>query len=420
MAESVLMKLSDLASELGVSVPAILPRIVPLDSELFCANPRAVELSPTLEAKIRAELSNVDEPATKKERADRSKRRSGKANQRKPVIGTTIRKLAAEYGLSPDELLKKAHSMGFGDLRVDSTVSDVQLGHLYKALNPEISTTFGDSSEPTLTAVLQNAAPLRDSGTSTKRRASLNSGRIRVALLAKNWNCSEETVIEACRCSRVEIFGEDTPRLAISDVERVKAIMVASGDVRKKWGDRDEIRLGKVAAYLGLSLSTLRGLCVLEKITVGRRDQITANDVSCILVAHSRGATSLDGDVGRRPDAPKQHLATETQGVSVVRTMILNGMNLAEQDFSNEDLQGVSFVACNLIRAKFVNADLRGVDFSDANLLYANFDSAVIEGACFTRADLRWANFQGTAPNVGQFAEAIIEGAVVPSEERAL
>lgn len=421
MAESVLMKLSDLAAELGFSVPAILPRIVPLDSELFCANPGAIELSPTLEAKIRAELVNeVHVAGTQKIEANRPKRRASKAFRRKSVVRTTIRDLAVEYGLAPEELLRTAHSMGFGDLSVWSKISDTQLAHLYKALNPQMPTTFGDSSEPTLTTALQNATPLRDSGTSTKRRATQNSGRIRVSLLAKNWNCSEEAVSEACKCSRVEILGEDIPRISISDVENVFASLVALGDVRKKWGDREDIRLSKVAAYLGVSLSIVRELCISKDVMVGRRDHVATIDAAFILVAYRRGGPSLDGRIGLEPDAPVQHLATETQVAAVARTLILNGMNLEDQDFSNTDLQGVSFVACNLIRAKFVKADLRGVDFSDANLRYATFDNAVIEGACFTRADLRWANFQGTAPSVGQFAEAIIEGAVLPSEESAL
>ena len=420
MAESVPMRLSDLASELGVSVPVILPKIASLDSELFCENPGALELSPVLEAKIRAELVNEGRAtATQRIEASRPKKRATRAARRKTVVRTTIEDLAVEYGLAPEELLKTAHSMGFGDLSVWSKISDAQLAHLYKALNPEMPTTFGDNSEPTLTTALQNATPLRDSGTSTKRRATQNSGRIRLSLLAKNWNCSEDAVSEACKCSRAEILGEDTPRISISDVENVFASLVALGDVRKKWGDREDIRLSKIATYLGVSLNTVKELCSLEDVMVGRRDHVVAIDAALILAAYRRGAPSLDGGIGIKSDAPEQHLATETQGAAVVRTLILNGMNLEEQDFSSADLQGVSFVACNLIRAKFVKADLRGVDFSDANLRYATFDNAVIEGACFARADVRWANFQGTKPSIGQFAEAINEGAVWPSDESA-
>lgn len=420
VAESVPMRLSDLATELGVSVPVILPKIASLDSELFCENPGALELSPVLEAIIRAKLANEERTtATKKKEANRPKRRAAKAVRRKTVVRPTIQDLAVEYGLAPEELLKTAHSMGFGDLSVLSKISDAQLAHLYKALNPEMPTTFGDSSEPTLTTALQNATPLRDSGTSTKRRATQNSGRIRLSLLAKNWNCSEDAVSEACKCSRAEILGEDTPRISISDVENVFASLVALGDVRKKWGDREDIRLSKVAAYLGVSLSIVKELCALEDVMIGRRDHVVAIDAANILVAYARRAPSLQGGKGLGLGTSEQHLKIQNQAASEVKTLILDGTNLEEQDFSNEDMRGVSFVACNLIRAKFVNTDLRGVDFSDAVLRYATFDSAVIEGACFARADVRWANFQGTKPSVGQFAEAIIEGAVWPSGESA-
>lgn len=414
------MKLSDLAAELGVSVPTILPRIASLDNELFCANPGSVELSQTLEANIRAELSKVvGVTATTKVRTGRSKKRFGQPVRGNAVVKTTVTEMAAEHNLAANELLTRAHSMGFLDLSINSTLSDNQLNQLYKALNPEMPTTFGDSSEPTLTTALQNATPLRDSGASTKRRATQNSGRIRLSLLAKNWNCSEAAVSEACKCSRAEILGEDIPRISISDVENVFASLVALGDVRKKWGDRGDIRLSKVAAYLGVSLSIVKELCSLEDVMVGRRDHVVAIDAANILVAYARRAPSLQGGKGLDLGTSEQHLKIENQAPSEVKTLILDGTNLEEQDFSNEDMRGVSFVSCNLIRAKFVNTDLRGVDFSDAVLRYATFDSAVIEGACFARADLRWTNFHGTKPSVGQFAEAIIEGAVWPSGESA-
>lgn len=409
------MKLIDLAAELGLSVPTILPKIVSLSDEFFCANPGAVELSQELEQKIRVQLSRADLAKTSPRlRPSRPKRQSSKPSSKAATARVTLTGLANEYGLHPEQLLETAHSMGFGDLGLKSVLSIAQLDQLYKVLNPDVTTTFGDSSSATLETALLNAAPLRESGSSTKRRMGHNSGRIRIELLARNWNHPSDLIVEACRCARVEIFGEDTPRIAVRDGDAVQAGVAAIREVHDKWGDRDAIRLTKIALYLGRDLASIRQVCADESIIADRRDHVDAVEAARIILVAKQADTTRAEDSTTDKEPSRQQLTDDVQSAVARSTLFLNGMALEEQDFSNEDLSGVSFVGCNLLRAKFVNTDLRGADFTGAILRYANFDGALIDGACFTRADLRWAVLLGTTYDESQFAESLLDGATLP------
>ena len=412
------MKLIDLAAELGLSVPTILPRIVTLSDEFFCANPGAVELSQDLEEKIRVQLSSAGvTKASPRLRPSRPKRQASKPSGKAATARVTLTSLANEYGLRPEQLLETARSKGFGNLGLESVVSIAQLNQLLKALNPDVTTTFGDSSDATLETALQKASPLRVSGSSTKRRVGLNSGRIRIELLARNWNCPSELIVEACRCARVEMFGDDTPRIAVRDGDAVQAGLAAIREVHEKWGDRDAIRLTKIALYLGRDLASIRRVCADESIIADRRDHVDAVDAARVILVVKRADTTRADDSTNEKEPPRQQLADDAQSAATRSTLFLNGMALEEQDFSNEDLSGVSFVGCNLLRAKFVNTDLRGADFTGAILRYANFDGALIDGACFTRADLRWAVLRGTTYDESQFAESLLDGAILPGPE---
>jgi hypothetical protein len=304
--------------------------------------------------------------------------------------------------------------MGFGDLRLESVVSIAQLNQLLKALNPDVTTTFGDSSSATLETALLMASPLRESRSSTKRRVGQNSGRIRIELLARNWNCPSELITEACRCARVEMFGDDTPRIAVRDGDAVQAGLAAIREVHEKWGERAAIRLTKIALYLGRDLASIRRVCADESIIADRRDHVDAVEAARIILVAKQADTTRAEDSTTDKEPSRQQLTDDVQSAVTRSTLFLNGMALEEQDFSNEDLSGVSFVGCNLLRAKFVNTDLRGADFTGAILRYANFDGALIDGACFTRADLRWAVLLGTTYDESQFAESLLDGATLP------
>mgnify|MGYP003337698265 CR=1 FL=1 len=412
------MKLIDLAVELGFSVPTILPRIVSLSDEFFCANPGAVELSQDLERKVRAQLSGAEvAKSSPRLRPSRPKRQASKQARKVATARATVTSLATEYRLRPEQLLETAHSMGFRDLGPKSVLSIAQLEQLHKALNPDVTTRFGDSSSATLETALQKASPLRVSGPSTKRRVGHNSGRIRIEILARNWNCPLETIAEACRCARVEIFGEDTPRVAIANVGVVEAGVSAIREVREKWGDRDAIRLTKIALYLERDLATIRQVCAEESIIVDRRDHVAALDAARVILLFRLVDTSQADDSTTDKDPSSQLSSDAARTVVTHPAMSLNGMTLEDQDFSNEDLSGVSFVGCSLVRAKFVNTDLRGADFTGAILRYACFDGALIDGACFTRADLRWAILRDTTYDKSQFAESLLDGTILPGRE---
>lgn len=410
------MKLIDLAAELGTSVPTMLPRIISLSDEFFCANPGGVELTPDLEIKIRTQLSGAGATnASPRLRPGRAKRQASKPSRKAAPSRVTVTSLAAEYGLRPEQLLETAHSMGFGDLTIGSIVSTAQLDQLLKVLNQDVSTTFGDASGATLETAMQRATPLRTSRPSTKRRVGENSGRIRIEVLARNWKCPPELIVEACRCARVEMFGEDSPRVAIIDGDSVQAGIAAIREIQEKWRDRDSVRLTKIALYLGRDLSSIRQVCAEQAIVPDRRDHVEPLDASRIVLVVRRAEAMRAADTATKPDSSGRQEADATQSNVGRSTVFLNGMSLEEQDFSDEDLRGVSFVDCNLVRAKFVNADLRGAIFTGAILRYANFDGALIDGASFTKADLRWAVLSGTTYDESQFAEAMMDGAVLPS-----
>jgi hypothetical protein len=396
-------------------VPTILPKIVSLSDELFCANPGAVEISHDLEQRIRGELSPADSTKPpKRVRHGRPKRHASKPSSKAATARVTLTSLANEYGLRPEQLLEMANSISFGDLRLRSVLSIAQIDQLHKVLNPDVKTTFGDSSSATLETALQKASPLRASGSSSKRRVSLNSGRMRIELLAKSWNCPSELIVAACRCARVAMFGEDTPRIAITDGDAVKAAVAAIREVREKWDDRDAIRLTKIALYLERDLACIRRVCADERIIADRRDHVGAVDAARIILVVRRADETRARDATADKDLARQQLADAAQTVISHPTMFLNGVALEDQDFSNEDLSGASFVGCNLLRAKFVNADLSGADFTGAILRYANFDGALIDGARFTRADLRWARLRGTTYDESQLTESLLDGAILP------
>ncbi len=89
---------------------------------------------------------------------------------------------------------------------------------------------------------------------------------------------------------------------------------------------------------------------------------------------------------------------------------------LIESDFSNRDLQGVTFNLTNLLKADLSGSNLEGAslfgaklqeaDLSNTNLRYATLDSAILEGTDLTNSVLEDAFAFNT-----RFKDVLITGA---------
>ena len=75
----------------------------------------------------------------------------------------------------------------------------------------------------------------------------------------------------------------------------------------------------------------------------------------------------------------------------------LEGLELAERDFSGVIAQGTSFRDSKLSKAVFRGADLRGADFTGACLRGADFSGADLQGITLTGADVEGAVFSAEA-----------------------
>lgn len=81
------------------------------------------------------------------------------------------------------------------------------------------------------------------------------------------------------------------------------------------------------------------------------------------------------------------------------------GVVLDNQDFSNQDLSGVSFQQSIIRKAKFVNAKLENTSFFDANLEFTDLSGANMKGA-----NLELARLQGAVLDNAVLTEMFVNG----------
>ena len=419
------MTLSEFATSMGLTVPQILARAVEVDPGFLCANPGSQVLSDEAEARLRGLLQDPKDDCTDKPER-RVKRRAKKDDDAGARIqrgvnhrgNRTIVAIAAEYGIETEELRQLALSLGYQAAEGSGSLSIAQVSQLLLRLNESTRLSFGDTSSATIAGVINTAEKLRDQPQSRKIRRSPNLRRTRLEVLAKKWDFAVEVLSDICKLVRVEIHDPASPRIENSDILTLHAAMHANAIVADRWGTLADVRLSKIASHCGVSLAWLRELCDGLKIQIQKRERVNLGDAVYLLVEIEAKRPP------RSNEAPSDTRVTvkETSKISTPADssleLSLDGLELADQDFSNASLAGASFRCSDLTRANFTGANLTGADFSEAILRYAVFEQALLGDAVFRNADVRYARFSGVVLSPGQLSGALVDGAEFADEIR--
>lgn len=411
------MKLSELASSMGLTVPQILARAVEIDAKFLCANPGSQDLSVVAEARLRKLLRETQQSNTKKpEHGVRRRTQRGAYGARRKdginhKVNYTVAALAEEYGVDTEELRQLALSLGYQVSEGAGSLSMAQVSQLLLRLNGSAQLSFGDTGSTTIETALKNAGRLRDQPQSRKIRQSPNLRRTRLEILATQWATSVAILIELSSIIRITLHDPESPRISNDDLLKLREALQATTAVAERWGEKADVRLSKIATYCHVSLHELRKRCENLDVKVLKRERVSRDDAVYLLV-------ELGQAHHPRPDALSTGLPENATGSvhddspSPKRIDLrLDGLELTDQDFSFEVLVGASFCGCELTRANFTGANLTGADFSGAILRYAIFEQALLDKAVFDKADARFANFGGVVLSEAQLSSALIEGA---------
>ena len=189
----------------------------------------------------------------------------------------------------------------------------------------------------------------------------------------------------------------------------------------------DEVRVSKIAKYLGIKVSDVLKICYREDIAVrserfvsvqSELNLLTVLEISGELSRLTKKVEQLDTRVftGNASTKSSQSVKAESNyaGVSLTRQSLrsfsfrssqmqevnLSYSDVTESDFSDANLRSAILQHATAVDTKFVGANLQDVkadyaDFSNADMTSADLSSASLRKANLSNATLRGVNLEG-------------------------
>lgn len=127
----------------------------------------------------------------------------------------------------------------------------------------------------------------------------------------------------------------------------------------------------------------------------------TAKDMSDAWEKVGRKLADLSKDDVKQ----KEYLIKDILDKERTEELIVRNRDLSGVDFSDKNLNKVSFYDCNLTGAKFINANLNEISFYNTKVEHSNFDNAVINKIATHNAYFRGSNFNNAEIIGGEFED---------------